>query len=246
MEQRARDIPRDRMSFTMRCVAVNVFMYSKLSYPMNFLMMGFEIYAAVTDIALRFITLAPCANAQTPIRSGHFFGTKQSLRDLWAANISALLCTACRLQRRGDITADMLNDVHDVTNVVSSTRPLCNFALAYATFDGITGRSVESIVSNNSQVTTLHRMVYNELLKHARFQVRDYLRHRFERRGLQWQRCEYNLRRMSSTVLNAHKVTLVRYLLNGMITTRRRRFWTEAHVACCAICSASSADTALA
>ena len=52
------------MSFTMRCMAVDMFMYSKLSYPMNFMMMSSPMQSSATNVALRFITPITLCTAQ--------------------------------------------------------------------------------------------------------------------------------------------------------------------------------------
>ena len=137
----------------------------------------------------------------------------------------------------------MLSEIQASDFMVTSTRPFSNFAPGYAIFNRVTGKSVETVVSSTRHVKQIHAKIYAELLKQALPQDRQYLEQRFERRGLQWTRCEDNLHRLPSAVPNSHRVTLMRFLMNGMVTTSRRRFWNVWQIANFAFCSARSADT---
>ena len=88
----------------------------------------------------------------------------------------------------------------------------------------------------------VHKRLYNEMLCHDRDHVESHLAQRFAAKGLNWDSIRDSLRRVPSSVPQTHRCILMRFLLNGLPTTRRMRFVSNVSISACPFCAAAGCD----
>ena len=116
ISQRIEVFSQTSMSWTMRVLAVNMFLFSLVSYPNRLFLMSPERSSRLADHALRFITPVPFCSYVILSHCSKLFRTGCAPRDPLLDNIAAVLSTAYMLQRRGVIDEGQIKHVqHEIT-----------------------------------------------------------------------------------------------------------------------------------
>ena len=130
-------------------------------------------------------------------------------------------------------------------------KPLAHFVRAFFLFREITGRTPYSVVNRSrnaddfsgaQSTKSVHRRLYNAMVQSRRETVGVQLQQRFEVKGLNWNTIQENLKRMPSSVPQTHRSVLMRFLLNGLPTSRRMRFVNGATILDCPFCGSTEGD----
>jgi hypothetical protein len=149
--ERLKMFNRAFMSWTMRVLAVNVFVLSLVSYSNRIFLMSPDRIAHLTNQALRFITPVPFCSYKILSHCATLNRTGNALRDPLFDNISAVLSTAYMLQRRGAVDTNQVHNLQQeivricsdelvpVNNLISAPSPLHHFVVAANMFRRITG-----------------------------------------------------------------------------------------------------------
>ena len=88
----------------------------------------------------------------------------------------------------------------------------------------------------------LQSAFYSVLHKSEYPNFQNYVRNRLQERGMDWQMTHQNLSRIPSSVPQAHRMVMFRFLLNGLATTRRLRFLPNVTVLPCPFCAVPQGD----
>ena len=260
--ERLRYFEKSHLSFAMRILALNTFTYPLFSYVTRFFLLPLEVHRDLSNTMLKFVAPLTFCDSRILCHCSTLFGIRSQLRDSFLDNVAAVLATAFRLQGRGSIDMGMLtrwaaemsvhnDDMVPMSVLLETTRPLTHMAAAYQAFRRLTGITPDSVFqtaqrANRTRSRTpagLHRLFYKYLLAGDRAQAEMKLKQRFSAYGLQADVMMDNLRRIPSSTPQAHRVVLMKFLLNGLNTTRRARFVREGPVSNCPFCSEHQGDS---
>ena len=251
-----------RLSFAMRVLAVNTFLYPLFSYVTRILILPVDVQNHIVNSAMRFVSRVPFCRATVLIHAKTLFGIPFALQNFALDNFAGVIATAKRLEARGTLCADMLQAWRaespsdgDTRNIYNAPRPLTHIAIAYDSFRLITGSTADDFLRRRSQRQNVrrtqrsraqhapyHMWLYEEMLRSDREHAVDYLRARLRDRGMDWTLVQDNLRRLPRAVPQAHRITLMRFLLNGLATTRRLRQALGIETRNCPFCGEVGAD----
>jgi len=210
---------------------------------------------------MRFVSRVPFCKATVFIHARSLFGIPIALRDFALDNLAGVIATAKRLEASGTLHSDMIqawrqeshSDV-EARSMHNMPRPLTHFAIAYDSFHVMTGSTVDDFLRRrqrrqirrtqrtHTQHSPFHQWLYEEMLRYDREHAFDYLHARLRDRGIEWTMVHDNLRRLPRAVPQAHRITLMRFLLNGLATTRRLRRALGIETRDCPFCMEAQAD----
>ena len=151
MGDRLEVLSQASMSWTVRVLAVNMFLFSIVSYPNRLFLVSSDRTARITNQSLRFITPVPFCTYGILSHCVKLFRIACAPMHLLFDNIAAVLSTAYLLQRRGvidEIQASNLqnevmqlcsDDTVPIKSLIGAPRPLLHFVVAASLFWRITG-----------------------------------------------------------------------------------------------------------
>ena len=246
------------MSWTMRVMSVNMFVLSLTSFSNRLFLMSPHRINEISNRALRFVTPMPFCSFRVLSHCSKLFRVSCALRDPLFDNIASVLSTAYTLQRRGVIDDNVVSTMRDqiaevcsddivpVSGLIDQTQPLLHFVIAAGLFQKITGTTPDAFLQNlrHSQLRNnkLHKQFYDCMLRSAAEDSRALLRDRIGGTGSAWDSLITNLDKIPSSIPRGHCVSYFKYLLNGLMTSARRRFVDGVVVVCCPYCGIDGGD----
>ena len=215
-----------RLSFAMRVLAVNIFLYPLFSYVTRLLVLPIDVQHHVVNSAMRFVSRVPFCKATVFIHARSLFGIPIALRAFAIDNLAGVIATAKRLEASGTLHSDMIqawrqeshSDV-EARSMHNMPRPLTHFAIAYDSFHVMTGSTVDDFLRRrqrrqirrtqrtHTQHSPFHQWLYEEMLRYDREHAFDYLHARLRDRGIEWTMVHDNLRRLPRAVPQAHRTS---------------------------------------
>ena len=179
-------------------------------------------------------------------------------RDPLFDNIAAILSTTYLLQRRGLIDSTYIQSMHSEVaqisaddiiphnNLVDTPRPLLNFVFAARMFKRITGATpdtfLEGLTPSQKRGNKLHTPFNSHMLEKAVEVTQGQLERRLVDTGVTWQPFKSNLELIPSSIPRGHRITHMKYMFNGLLTTPRLRFLDNVVVSDCPFCGMSNGD----
>ena len=211
-----------------------------------------------TNQALRFITPVPFCSYKLLSHCATLNRTDNALRDPLFDNISAVLSTAYMLQRRCAVDTNQVHNLQQeivricsdelvpVNNLISAPSPLHHFVEAANMFRRITGCTpdmyIQQLGSRQPLGGKLHRLFYAFMLERAAPSTHSQLEQRVVSTGINWEPLKANLVKLPSCIPRGFCITFFKYLLNGLLTSSRRRFSSDVVVANCPFCGQDASD----
>ncbi len=251
-EARIREFRNARLSFTMRILAVNVFMFPLFSYICRIVILPESVVRSVVNSAVRFVTPVTFAKPVLLHHMRRVFKMSIALRHFKLDNVAAVLATALRLEARGSINERMKQTWREDRNDIAESgvfRPLSHVAEAYSFFQAKVGSSPEQSVGAHVNVhgrrdttSSVHRSLYEKLLGIDATEAETYIEQRMSVIGFHAEPLLANLKRCPSTVPNGHRIIFLRFCFNELPTTRRRHFLNHGSVQPCAFCGEAHGD----
>ena len=216
-----------------------------------------DLIRIVVARVARFVAPVPFCRLGVFTQLRGLLRVRMQLRDFQLDNVAAILATAWRLHESGAFQAstytawlDTVQSNHpaDVrSGFLSTVRPLNHISVAYNLFRHITGNTMDYYCQkwqrDGNGIANLHGRLYRELASSERCQIDSYICSRLRARGLDAEAALTNLRRLPTSVPDAHRLFLFRNLLNGLQTSRRLRFRHAVEAEPCAFCAEPHGDT---
>lgn len=258
MDHRLDVFSRAAMSWTMRIMTINMFVFSTVSYTNRLFLMPPTRIRDIANRALRFVSPVPFCSFDVLRHCSRVFRIGVAPRDPLFDNIASVPATMYVLQRRGvldesrtcglrdqfdNISANNVVRLHDMTDI---PRPLVHYIVAVTLFERLTGQTPDSFLQDLSIThrtsNKVHKHLYNAMHDKAADLTSAQLERRFVDAGLLWAPLRDNLRKIPTTTPRGHAITYMNFVLNGLLTTSRLRFNDDITVASCPFCGHERSD----
>ncbi len=258
--ERAAHFRQNRMSYSMRILAMNTFMLPIFSYIERLVLLPPDALREISHTALRFVTPVPFCSHRVLVHCHSIFGVNACLRDPCLDNLAALLSTGLRLQAKGALTAEMLDRwVSDYGAVMADDMvpqsvwlerpgPIAHMVVAHSTFRRLVGKTPEAYLgldasrSASSDSKKLHCKLYGALVNAGAEYAAADVKQRFLDKGWDANQILANLAKLPYAIPQAHRITFMKFILNGLPTSRRMRHVNGGSVEPCPFCSQEGSD----
>ena len=244
-----------RMSLAMRIFVTNTYLYPLFSYIGRIILIPLDALKFIENHVLRFLTPITFCKLEVLCHLRSLVRSQLQLRDLHVDNLAGLLACSSGLQGRGAFAERAYDSWRSMALVgnpnafdVSVVRPMNHTAVAYCAFRSYTGRVINVLerefdpTNGVRQTKRLHSHLYTLLLRSQWSNVEHGLRSRWSARHLDPETILYNLRRIPSVLPAAHRIFLIRLLLNGVFTCNRTRFLRDSQGSACPFCQQDNCD----
>ena len=201
-DPRSETFRKAHLSYTMRVLAVNMFIWPVMSYPARMFILPSHQIAELRLAAMRLVSPAPFCSNLILTHCCSIFGVRAALRDLRLDNVASVLATAFRLHASGsicDATYDRWR--HEYNSALASDtlprgilleepRPLNHFFIAYSIFREITGQTPDAALQIEGQQQTrgsfrnAHQKLYRSMMAADKTRADDDLKRRFRDKGI--------------------------------------------------------------
>jgi len=222
---------RENMSVATRIVIANVFLVSLFQYPNRHFYMPGEVVSRIKNQLLNFLTRTKFTKLGLLCHLSDIYGIRVQLRDVRLSNVASLLSTyethedmlthvAAALETRNQQLSNMR--LRSAAAVVGLQRPAESWDAAMGFYRLVTKETAQSTISRSRPKRGfIQRVLYAELLRGERRSWEMYLEGRLRARGWSADGFLVRLRALPRSISQAHRWHLLRFHVNGHMTSRR-------------------------